>query len=215
MAKTRAVNELLPSDLWSWSHQLADIRMRSRRLLRLDDNKSAASCQQAWRKLIVKTFYLQAWCKLFQQLAASLQISSCNICNKQIFTGLMQLHEAETHNLNQIYGVSGCARFKPPPHPTPITISTLGGTLLQLKIITHLASCFLLLLSQSLPFFHSVFRFPPHPDSIWSSIPARVERLLFPVVYHFRCWLSRPARCSRLRRYSRQPLFQKKFRLRA
>ena len=213
MAETRAVNELLPSDLLSWSHQLADIRMRSHRLLRLDDNKFAASCQQAWCKLIFKTFYSQAWCKLFQQLAASLQISSCN---KQIFTDLMQLDEAgKTHNLNQICGVSGCAGFKPPPHPTPITISTLGDSLLQLKIITHLASCFLLLLSQSLPFFHSVFRFPPHPDSIWSSIPARVERLLFPVVYHFRCWLSRPARCSRLRRYSRQPLFQKKFRLRA
>ena len=54
-------------------HQ-ADIRMRSHRLLRLDDNKSAASCQQAWCKFIVKTFYPQAWCKLFQQLAASLQI---------------------------------------------------------------------------------------------------------------------------------------------
>ena len=37
------------------SHQ-ADIRMRSHRLLQLDDNKSAASCQQAWCKFIVKTF---------------------------------------------------------------------------------------------------------------------------------------------------------------
>ena len=37
-----------------------------------------ASCQQACCKLIVKTFYPQAWYKLFQQPAASLQISSCN-----------------------------------------------------------------------------------------------------------------------------------------
>ena len=56
----------------------ADIRMRSHRLLRLDDNKSAACSQQVWCKLIVKTFYPQAWCKLFQQLAESLQTSSCN-----------------------------------------------------------------------------------------------------------------------------------------
>ena len=40
------------------SHQ-ADIRMRSYRLLRLDDNKSAASCQQACCKFIVETFYPQ------------------------------------------------------------------------------------------------------------------------------------------------------------
>ena len=57
------------------SHQ-ADIRMRSHRLLRLDDNKSAASCQQAWYKLIVKTFYPQAWCKLFQQLTSNKSKSS-------------------------------------------------------------------------------------------------------------------------------------------
>ena len=37
-----------------------DIRMRSHRLLRLDDNNSAASCQQACCKLIVKAFYSQA-----------------------------------------------------------------------------------------------------------------------------------------------------------
>ena len=55
-----------------------DIRMRSHRLLRLDDNKSAASCQHAWFKLIIGTLYSQAWCKVFQQLAPSLQISSCN-----------------------------------------------------------------------------------------------------------------------------------------
>ena len=54
--------------------------MRLHCLLWLDDNKSAASCQlaYAWCKLIIETFYPQAWCKLFQQLAESLQISSCN-----------------------------------------------------------------------------------------------------------------------------------------
>ena len=51
--------------------------MRSHRLHRLDDNTSAASCQQAGCKLILNTFYPRARCKLFQQLAASLQISSC------------------------------------------------------------------------------------------------------------------------------------------
>ena len=45
--------------LLHYSHQ-ADVRMRSHGLLRLDDNKSAANCQQAWCKLIVKTFYPQA-----------------------------------------------------------------------------------------------------------------------------------------------------------
>ena len=34
------------------------IRMNSNRLLRLDDNKSAAGLQQAWSMLIVKAFYL-------------------------------------------------------------------------------------------------------------------------------------------------------------
>ena len=38
-------------------HQ-ADIRMCSHRLPRLDDS-SSTSCQQAWCKLIVKTFYPQ------------------------------------------------------------------------------------------------------------------------------------------------------------
>ena len=54
----------------------ATFRMRSHRLLRLDDSKLTASCQQVCCKLIVKTFYLQVWCKLFQQLAASVQIST-------------------------------------------------------------------------------------------------------------------------------------------
>ena len=52
--------------------------LRSHRLLLLDDNKPATSCQQAWCKLIVKTFYYysQPWCKLFRNLAASLRMSS-------------------------------------------------------------------------------------------------------------------------------------------
>ena len=50
---TKSAADLLPC-----CHQ-ADLRMRSHRLLRLDDNKSAASCQQAYCKLIVKTFYPQ------------------------------------------------------------------------------------------------------------------------------------------------------------
>ena len=70
-------------------HQ-ADIRMRSHRLLRFDGNKFSASCQQACCRLIVKTFYPQARCKLFQQLAASLQISSCT---SLIFTDFLQLNE--------------------------------------------------------------------------------------------------------------------------
>ena len=101
----KSVAGLLPC-----SHQ-DDIRMRSNPLLRLDDNKSAASCQQAWCKLIVKTFYPQARCKLFQQLIASLQISSCiksdfhrfdsTWWSKKAWCNIMtQLHEArKVYNL--------------------------------------------------------------------------------------------------------------------
>ena len=57
-----------------WAYQV-DIRMRSHRLLRLNDNTSAASCKQACCKLIVRpTFYPKA--------AKSL-----------IFTELLQLDE--------------------------------------------------------------------------------------------------------------------------
>ena len=45
---------------------------------RYQDALASLACQQACCKLIVKNFHPQAWCKLFQQLAASLQISSCN-----------------------------------------------------------------------------------------------------------------------------------------
>ena len=58
--------------------QQADIRMRSHGLRQLVDDKSVASCEQACCKLILKTFYPQACYKLFQQVAASLQMTSCN-----------------------------------------------------------------------------------------------------------------------------------------
>ena len=56
--------------LLPYSHQ-ADTRMRSHRLLQLDDNKSASSCQQAWCKLIDPTFYPQARFKMFSKLVAN------------------------------------------------------------------------------------------------------------------------------------------------
>ena len=80
--QTRVSCSKSPAGLLPCCHQ-ADIRMGPHRLLRLDDNESAASCQLAWCKLIVKTFYPQVWFKSFQQLAASL-----------IFIALMQLDEA-------------------------------------------------------------------------------------------------------------------------
>ena len=40
------------------------IRMRSRGLQQLVDDKSVSSCQQTCCKLIVKTCYPQSWCKL-------------------------------------------------------------------------------------------------------------------------------------------------------
>ena len=94
------------------SYHQADIRRRSHRLLRLDDNKSvihvvnglAASCE-------LHAADAQALCKLFHQLAASL-----------MFTDLMQLDEVnrldttcwqiasghKIHNLHQVCGVFGC-----------------------------------------------------------------------------------------------------------
>ena len=54
-------------------------------LLQLDDNKSAASCQQTGCKLIVQTFYPQAYC--FNNLQ---QLSYCS-STYLIFTDLMQL----------------------------------------------------------------------------------------------------------------------------
>ena len=59
-------------------HQQADIRMRSHGLRDIFDVKSVASCQQTCCKLIVKTCYPQACCKLFQQFVTSLQVTNCN-----------------------------------------------------------------------------------------------------------------------------------------
>ena len=53
-------------------HQ-ADIRMRSHRLLRLDDNKSAASCQQACCKLRTADLLQVVNCRL----AASCELQTC------------------------------------------------------------------------------------------------------------------------------------------
>ena len=56
-------------------YQQADIRTRSHGSRQLVDDKFVASCQQTCCKLIVKTCYPQACCKLFQQVVTSLQIN--------------------------------------------------------------------------------------------------------------------------------------------
>ena len=53
-------------------------RIGSRGLRQLVEDKSVASCQPTCCKLIVKTCYPQACCKLFQQVVTSLQMTSCN-----------------------------------------------------------------------------------------------------------------------------------------
>ena len=58
--------------------QQADIRIRSHGFRQLVYDKSVASCQQTCCKLIVKTCYPQACCKLFQQVLANLQMTSYN-----------------------------------------------------------------------------------------------------------------------------------------
>ena len=68
----------LSPKLWQSCYQQADIRMRSHGLRQLVDDKSVASCQQTCCKLIAKTCYPQACCKLFQQVGTSLQMTSCN-----------------------------------------------------------------------------------------------------------------------------------------
>ena len=101
-------------NLQQTGYQQADIRMHSYGLRQLVDDKSLASCQQICYKLIVKTCYPQACCKLFQQVVTSLPVSSCN---KPDFeqTVLLQLDEIDklqkagkTDNLRQVCGVLGC-----------------------------------------------------------------------------------------------------------
>ena len=88
--------------------------MHSYGLRQLVHDKSVASCQQTCYKLIIRTCYPQACCKLFQQVVTSLLVSSCN---KPDFeqTVLLQLDEidklqkaAKIDNLQQVCGVLGC-----------------------------------------------------------------------------------------------------------
>ena len=76
-----AKNAPVATSLWtSYNNMLqqADIRMRSHGLRQLVDDKPVASCQQTCCKLIVKTCYHRACCKLFQQVVTSQQMTSCN-----------------------------------------------------------------------------------------------------------------------------------------
>ena len=57
-------------------YQQADVRIRSHDLRQLVDDRSVESCQQTCCKLIVRTFYLLACYKLFQQVVTSLQMTS-------------------------------------------------------------------------------------------------------------------------------------------
>ena len=59
--------------------QQADVRMRLFGLWQLVDDKSVSSCQQTFCKLIDKTCYPQACCKLFQQVVTILQTTSCGL----------------------------------------------------------------------------------------------------------------------------------------
>ena len=118
--------------------------MRSHRLLRLDDNRSAASCQQAWCNLIIETLCSQAWCKLFQQLAASLQISSCNKSDFHRLTAtwwnwqaccklLTNLQQAgKIHNLQQVCGVSGCVSVLREGNPSTRRKTLIWDTITRL-----------------------------------------------------------------------------------
>ena len=58
-------------------HQ-ADIRMRSHNLRQLVDDKSIASRRETCCKLVVKTGHRHTSCNLFQQVATSMQTTSCN-----------------------------------------------------------------------------------------------------------------------------------------
>ena len=73
-------------------HQ-ADIRMCSHRLPRLDYN-SATSCQQAWCKLIVKTFYRQIRCKLIVLTTCGKSAYIKLYISSLILTDLIKLNEA-------------------------------------------------------------------------------------------------------------------------
>ena len=70
--ETRKLQQVCCRLAASCDHQ-ADIRMRSHRLLRLDDNKSAVSCQQACCKLRTTDLLQVANCRL----AASCELQTC------------------------------------------------------------------------------------------------------------------------------------------
>ena len=63
--------------------------MLSHGLRQLFDAKLVASCQQTCCKLIVQTRSQQAYCKLFQQVITSLQMTK--VATSPILTGLLQL----------------------------------------------------------------------------------------------------------------------------
>ena len=58
-------------------YQQAEIRMSSHGLQKFVDGNSVASSRQTRCRLIVKTCYPQACCKLFQQVVTSLQMTRC------------------------------------------------------------------------------------------------------------------------------------------
>ena len=105
-----------------WHHQQADIRMRSHGLWQLVADKPVASCQQICCKLIVKTCYPQACCKLFQQVVTSLQMTSCNKpdfnrlvatwWNWQVCCNLLTSFNDKIDSLQQVCGVFGCVYRK-------------------------------------------------------------------------------------------------------
>ena len=80
--KRASCRSLLQACYLAVTHQ-AKIRMRSHRLLQLNDNKSAASFQQASCKLIVKTLSTS----VMQVVAGSLRVTSL------IFENLTQLDD--------------------------------------------------------------------------------------------------------------------------
>ena len=96
-------------------HQI-DIRMRSHRLLRLDDNKSAASCEQAWCRLIIWDFLSTSLIQVVSTTCSkSTNIKLQQVWFSQTFCNLMKptdLQQAgEIHNLQQVCGVSGCVLY--------------------------------------------------------------------------------------------------------
>ena len=87
---------LLQAYVLPCSHRHLTVTLRSHRLVWLDDNMTASSCQQAW-------------CKLFQQLVASLKILSCIKFNFQ--SDLMQLAQNSSNNCKSVNELFWCIYF--------------------------------------------------------------------------------------------------------